>query len=62
MKQVQLTETSHEGAAGAGRPGEKAPKRRWTSPELVEYGNVVKLTEGGTKSIAADHGANMMRI
>ena len=37
-------------------------KRAWASPELVEYGNIVKLTEGGTKSESPDHGANMMRI
>jgi len=36
-------------------------KRAWASPELVEYGNIVKLTEGGTKSNSPDHGSNMMR-
>lgn len=40
----------------------KEDRKAWTSPELTEYGNIVKLTEGGTKSTSSDHGANMMRL
>lgn len=42
------------------RPEE--PERKvYTPPELTEYGNVLRLTKGGTLSVASDHGQNMMR-
>ena len=38
----------------------KATKKRYEGPILSEYGSIIKLTEGGPKSTASDHGANMM--
>ena len=36
-------------------------KKRYVSPELVEYGAVSKLTKGGAVSDVSDSGSNMMR-
>ena len=41
---------------------EGAGRKTYTSPELTEYGSILRLTKGGLKSAAADHGANMMRL
>jgi hypothetical protein len=56
-----MSEMRDAGDSGRERPAPKGRKAAWTAPELTEYGNIVKLTEGGTKSEAPDHGANMMR-
>ena len=35
-------------------------KRTYSSPKLLEYGCVAKLTQGGTSSALSDSGSNMM--
>lgn len=40
---------------------ERPERKVYTPPELTEYGNVLRLTQGGTLSVASDHGNNMMR-
>jgi hypothetical protein len=36
------------------------PRRRYSTPALVEYGPVSKLTQGGASSTTSDAGNNMM--
>jgi hypothetical protein len=36
-------------------------KKIYTSPRLMEYGNVARLTQGGSPAISSDSGNNNMR-
>jgi hypothetical protein len=46
-----------EGEEMAGKKGPK--KKAYTAPRMVEYGNVAKLTQGGTGTVGDAQGMNM---
>jgi hypothetical protein len=47
-----MKEEPRDGDASAG--GGREPKRAYTTPQLIEYGSVAKLTRG-TRSVQADN-------
>ncbi len=36
-------------------------RKAYSTPELIEYGSVAKITEGGAASTRSDAGNNLMR-
>ena len=58
---MKLTDVKSGSALSCSQPTGSIERKPYLSPQLVEYGRVLKLTRGGSPDVTSDSGNNNMR-